>query len=342
MKLLTIAVPCYQSHAFMDKCIQSLLHYPEDVEVILVDDGSTDETGALADAYQQSYPGVVRAIHQANGGHGAAVMTGIRHANGAYFKVVDSDDWLNVEALGQVLEVLRTFVGLPEVLETPDMVLCNFIYDKVTVKHHKVMRYKNVLTPNRLISWDEVKSFHLGQYILMHSVIYRTQLLRNCDLALPSHTFYVDNLYVYLPMQYVQRIYYLDVNLYHYFIGREGQSVNERIMIGRINQQILVNKLMLEKVDLQAVQSPGLQRYMRSYVEIVTVVSTILLYREGGVESLKKKKELWTYISHHAPSFYRYLTHQSIMGFILKREGWVWHKISLAIYHISRLIVGFS
>ena len=86
----------------------------------------------------------------------------------------------------------------------------------------------------------------LGQYILMHSVIYRTELLRQCGLELPEHTFYVDNIFVYQPLPHVKTMYYLDVNFYRYFIGRDDQSVNEQVMIGRIDQQIRVNKLMID------------------------------------------------------------------------------------------------
>ena len=84
------------------------------------------------------------------------------------------------------------------------------------------------------------KIFMIGQYILMHSVIYRTQLLKECGLELPKHTFYVDNIFVYQPLPHVKNMYYLDVNFYRYFIGRTDQSVNESVMIGRIDQQLRV------------------------------------------------------------------------------------------------------
>ncbi len=92
--------------------------------------------------------------------------------------------------------------------------------------------------------------FRKGQYILMHSVIYRTKLLRECGLELPKHTFYVDNLYVYVPLPCVKTLYYMDVDFYRYFIGREDQSVNENVMIRRIDQQIKVNKIMVDSFDL--------------------------------------------------------------------------------------------
>ena len=105
MKILSIAVPCYNSQEYMRKCIDSLLEGGEDVEILVVDDGSSDETAQIADEYAEKYPTIVKAIHQENGGHGEAVNTGIRNASGIYFKVVDSDDWVQKEAY---LEILST------------------------------------------------------------------------------------------------------------------------------------------------------------------------------------------------------------------------------------------
>ena len=109
-KLITFAVPCYNSAAYMDHCVQTLLEGGDDIEIILVDDGSTkDDTPAICDRYQELYPNIVRAIHQPNGGHGEGVNQGIRNARGFYYKVVDSDDWVDVDALHAVLDKLRQF-----------------------------------------------------------------------------------------------------------------------------------------------------------------------------------------------------------------------------------------
>ena len=111
MKLLSFTVPCYNSAKYMKKCIDSLLKGGEDVEIIIVNDGSTDETAAIADEYVENYPSVVKAIHKENGGHGSAVNAGIERASGLYFKVVDSDDWVKEEAYIQILETLRNQIG---------------------------------------------------------------------------------------------------------------------------------------------------------------------------------------------------------------------------------------
>ena len=298
MKLLSIAIPCYNSAAYMENCIRSLLPGGDEVEILIVDDGSQkDNTGEIADRYEREYPGICRAIHQENGGHGAAVNAGLREATGIFFKVVDSDDWVNKQAYEQVLNTLRRFVYGKDTL---DMLITNFVYEKQGAKHKKVMNYNTALPKNEVFTWDDVKVFIAGQYILMHSVIYRTELLRDCGLELPMHTFYVDNIFVYEPLPHVRKMYYLDVNFYRYFIGRSDQSVNEQVMIGRIDQQILVTKIIADAM-VEYMKKPmngKLRKYMINYVDIMMTVSSVLLLKSGTEENLEKKKEMF------APAMY--------------------------------------
>ena len=336
MKLLTFAIPCYNSEAYMENCIKSLLPGGDDVEILVINDGSKDCTPEIANAYEKRYPGIVRAIHQENGGHGEAVNAGIRNATGLYFKVVDSDDWVDKDAYMQILEKLRELAGGETTL---DMFIANYVYEKVGAKHKKVMRY-TALPKDRLITWDDCK-FHKGQYILMHSVIYRTKLLRECGLELPKHTFYVDNIYVYKPLPGVRTMYYMDVDFYRYYIGREDQSVNEKVMISRLDQQLRVNKIMLEAFDIWKVQNKKLRRYMISYLEIVTVISTVMLIRSGTEENLKKKRELWKYIKATDPRLFCRLR-SGIMGNTMNLPGKSGRKISVAAYKLSQKVIGFN
>jgi len=338
MKLLSFAIPCYNSAAYMEKCIDSILVGGDDIEIIIVDDGSTkDNTAEIADRYAAQYPNIVKAIHQENGGHGSAVNTGMRNATGLYFKVVDSDDWVDPVAYKKILDKIRSFVEKDKLI---DMFLANYVYEKEGVKHKKVMRQTGFPT-NKVFTWSDVRRFHKGHYILMHSVIYRTQMLRDCKLELPKHTFYVDNLYVYKPLPYVKSMYYMDVDFYRYFIGRDDQSVNEKVMISRIDQQLRVNKIMIEDVDLWKVRNIKCRKYMFNYLEIITIVSTIMLIKSGTEENLKKKKELWEYIKDYDIRLYKQLR-RGIMGTTMNLPGKGGRKISIAAYRISQKVVGFN
>lgn len=341
MKLLSFAIPCFNSAAYMEKCVDSLLKGGEDVEILIIDDGSCDETAEIADRYAADYPSIVRVFHKENGGHGSAVNLGIEKAQGLYFKVVDSDDWVKEEAYMQILETLKNLTGGEKVL---DMLISNFVYEKLGQNRHKVMRYKHALPVGELFGWDEVRYFHKGQYILMHSVIFRTKLLRECGLKLPEHTFYVDNLFVFEPLPYVRNMYYLDVNFYRYYIGREGQSVNEDIMIGRIDQQLTVNRMMIDyMVENKGRIAPvkKMERYMLSYLDIITTISSILLIRSGTTENLAKKKELWNYIKKKDWLLYRKLRY-GLLGSCTNLPGRGGRKISVEGYKICRRFFNFN
>ena len=185
MKTISFAIPCYNSAAYMDKCIESCLACGEDIEVIIVDDGSTkDETPQKADEWQRRYPDIVKVVHQENGGHGAAVNAGLAAAEALYFKVVDSDDWLDADAMAEVMAYLRRQI---ERRDATDLVVANYVYEKVFEDKRTAMRYRNVFPVGKEFGWRDIGHFSPSQYLLMHSVIYRTELLKDMGLALPEH-----------------------------------------------------------------------------------------------------------------------------------------------------------
>ena len=337
MKLLSVAVPCYNSAAYMRHCIDTLLTGGEEVEILIVNDGSTkDNTAEIADEYQARYPGRCKAVHKENGGHGDAVMHGLRAATGFYFKVVDSDDWVDEAALKRVLDALRTLRD-----KGVDLVVANYVYEKEGVAHKHVVRYGNALPQERILTWEEVGSFRVGQYMLMHALIYRRQLLLDSGLELPKKTFYVDNLYAYQPLPLVKTLYYIDADLYRYYIGRSDQSVNESIMISRIDQQIRVNKLMMQVYATAEIPTRRERRYMLKHLEIVTTVSSILLVKGGSEEQLAKKQQLWDEMKRDYPKVYRQLRRRPL-GIALNLPGKLGRKFMLFGYAVSQRIFGFN
>lgn len=342
MKLLSIAIPCYNSAAYMGKCIESLLPGGEDVEIIIVNDGSAkDNTAEIADRYAAEYPGIVKAIHKENGGHGSAVNTGIENATGLYFKVVDSDDWVQEEAYMKILDTLRNIAGGGKSL---DMLVSNFVYEKEGEKRKKVMHYRHILPQDKIFTWSDCRHFPKAHYILMHSVIFRTQMLKDSGLKLPEHTFYVDNIYVFEPLLHVENMYYLDVNFYRYYIGRADQSVNEDIMISRLDQQIRVNKMMIDYyVDnkQELAKSKRRRQYMRNYLEIIMTVSSILCIRSGTEEHLAVKKELWQYLKKKDKLLFLWMRN-GIMGGAMNLPGKGGRKISVEGYRICQKIFNFN
>ena len=322
----------------MEHAIQSILPAGEDVEIIVVNDGSKDETAEIAARYEKEYPTIVKAVNKENGGHGDAVNVGLDHATGLYYKVVDSDDWVDEEALFKILDVVKSFA---EQKKEVDMVISNYVYEKVGMEHKKVIHYRNVLPQNEIFRWDDIGRFHLDQYILMHSVLYRTELLKLCQLRLPKHTFYVDNIYVYYPLPHVRTLYYLDVDFYRYYIGREDQSVNEKVMISRIDQQLFVTRSMIDMYQLKKIKSKKLRKYMLNYLAIMMTVSSILCIRSKNPENLRKKRELWQYLKDRDGKTFLKIRY-GILGQSMNIPGRPGRKISSMAYSVARRLVGFN
>ncbi len=338
MKYISFAIPCYNSEAYMSKAIDSILVGGEDVEIIIVNDGSVDHTKKIGKKYAEQYPSIVKLVNKENGGHGDAVNAGLKHATGKYFKVVDSDDWVEEQSLHKLLELVKGFVKADT---TVDMVVSNYVYEKVGMEHKKVIHYRNVLPQNQIFRWEDIGHFRLDQYILMHSVLYRTDLLKLCQLELPKHTFYVDNIYVYYPLPHVRNIYYLDVDFYRYFIGREDQSVNEKVMISRIDQQIFVTKSMIGMYQMKLIPSKKLRKYMINYLAIMMTVSSILCIRSKNKENLEKKEELWNYLKKTDYRTY-FKIRYGILGQSMNLPGRSGRKVSSMAYSVARRIIGFN
>lgn len=338
MKIVSFGIPCYNSESYMGKCIESLLPGGDDIEIIIVDDGSTDRTPEIADAYAREYPNIIKVVHQENGGHGEAVNTGLKNATGIYYKVIDSDDWVDQEAYSKVMETLRGFVENNTIV---DMLLTNYVYEKIDANHRRRMVYNLLFPENQIMGWENMKHNIKGFSILMHSVTYRTQMLRDCNLQLPKHTFYVDNLFVFEPLPHVKTMYYLNVDFYRYYIGREGQSVNEATMIRRIDQQLYVNKRMVDAFDFWSIEEKHLREYMLSYLESITVVSTSIAYVSKDPQNLKKAKELWQYIKDKDERTYRHLR-WGILGGAMNLPGRLGRYVSVKCYKLSQKFIGFN
>ena len=151
-KLLTCVVPCYNSAAYMERAVDSLLAGGEEMEILIVDDGSTDETGAIADRLEKEHPSVIRVRHQENRGHGSALNYGIANAEGVYFKVVDSDDRLVKENLPGLMDLLRQYAD-PE--NRADMVFHDYVYDRPEKEASFRITYLGRMKPDTPCTWDE-------------------------------------------------------------------------------------------------------------------------------------------------------------------------------------------
>ena len=346
MKYITFAVPCYNSESYMRRCVDSLLSGGRDVEIILINDGSTDRTAEIADEYQLKYPDIVRAVHKENGGHGSGVNKGLELAQGIYYKVVDSDDWLDKDAYLKLLRRIKDFCingrKAPE-CDMPDLFVCNYVYDHLDEGTSRVMDYRNIFPEEKMCTWKDIGRFKPSQYLIMHSLMFRTEILRKSGVKLPEHTFYVANLFSYQPLPYVESIYYMDIDLYHYYLGREDQSVNEKVLMKRIDQQIRVTELVAKSVDLNGVKKkyPRLASYMTRNISIMLSISSIHLLLIKTAEAEQKRKDMWERIRAYNSALYFRLRFSTLSG-LTYLPGRIGGKLTVSGYRFARKIYQFQ
>ena len=340
MKHLTITVPCFNSEQYLERCVDSLVVGGENVEIIIVNDGSTDRTGEIAERYARQFPDIVTVVHKENGGHGSGVNTGLALASGMYFKVVDSDDWLEQDAYLELLKNIERWCGAGY---GPDLLVCDYTYNHLEEKTKRTIHFKNVFPAGKVCTWDQIGAFRPSQYLVMHALVYRTDILRKSNVVLPEHTFYVDNLFAYCPLPYVETLYYMNIDLYQYYLGREDQSVNEKVLISRIEQQIKVTKMVAESVDLNAVRRkyPKLANYMCRNISIMMAISSIHLLLRGDERARTRHFELWSDIKRSNPGLYYRLRYTKLSGFT-NLPGKLGKLATVGGYRLARKIYQFQ
>lgn len=268
----------------------------------------------------------------------------MKNAKGLYFKVVDSDDWLDVDGTKPIMDYLRKQAkGVEEGGMATDLVIGNYVYNKVFLNEQTPINYKHALPVEREFVWEDIKGFNSSQYLLMHSAIYRTQLLRDIGLSLPKHTFYVDNIFVYEPLPYCKSIYYIDTDMYMYFIGREDQSVNEDVMKSRIDQQLKITKIMIDAFSYDELEAAShkLCKYMISYLSMMMCICSVFLRMIGTPEAEEKRSDIWDYLGKHDVKLYKPVRNSLICSGT-NLPGHIGKAIGLGGYKLAQKIFKFN
>ena len=337
MKLLSVVVPCYNSQDYMENCIESLLKGGDRIEIIIIDDGSKDKTGEIADDYAAKYPGIIKVVHQENGGHGEGINSGLKNATGKFFKVVDSDDKVGDE-----------LIGFLDALEGPaadaDLVITNYVYTYHDGRKDKRIHYRASLKSGVLYnSWDETKKFQAKQYVTLHSSTFKTERMRESGLVLPKHVFYEDNVMVCTVLPLTQKVFYLDCDLYRYTIGREGQSVAEEVMTKRYKHQLLAAALIFETCHLDEVKSKSKRLYQLMYHEMWMMYGIACVYarRSPEADAEDNLKKMWERAYAFDPKYAnKFLKHSSLK--FLNIKGKFGKFVSASIYKFAHSLVSFN
>lgn len=239
-KVLSVSVAAYNAEEFLRKCLDSFVAVKQHdlLEILVVDDGSKDKTKEIAEEYVENYPDFIRLIAKENGGHGSTINAALEKATGKYFRVIDSDDWVDSTDMDALLDYLKD--------AKTDMVLGNYreVYpdhSREVDVHHNYEYYKSY-------SFDEMNPKFL---FAMHSICILTDKLRSLGRKIPEHCFYADNFYVYNVVRAADTITFVPGCVYQYRLGREGQSVSIEGWYKHIEDLLKIEQAMLGYYDNQ-------------------------------------------------------------------------------------------
>ena len=300
-KILSVAVPSYNVEKYLNKCLDSFSddRLKDGLEVLIVNDGSTDRTEEIAQEYVKRYPEIFRLINKENGGHGSAVNAGMDHATGKYFRIVDGDDWVLTDHLVQLLDILRDTDSDLVVDEKREVHMItkatNFTPLPDYVEKNKVYKFKEICDLN-----------DIGTYILLHTLPAKTELLRKNHIHLLEHIFYVDYEYIVKTTCESDTIMFIDLEIYQYLVGNANQSVDSQNYVKRYEHHDKVVKELLrfsEQKHYEGVLKAYLDRKIQLVIHSHYKIS--LIFDNDRKRGLGRGKAFNHYLKKNYPLYYR-------------------------------------
>lgn len=335
MKHLTIVVPSYNTEAYIDTCLPTMIdeRYIQDIEILLINDGSTDRTKEMLEKYEKQYPESIKVINKENGGHGSVINRGIQEATGRYFRVIDGDDFVDTDNLYKLVDKLKSIDS--------DIVFTS-LYEEILTKNKNFLRfsYSNV-EEGKVYLFDDI-CLRIG-CIPLHAINYRTSLLKNNKIRVQEKCYYEDKEYILYPIPFVKTIAYYNFPVYHYRIGVPGQSVS--------TEKVLKNKKMLELITQnlcvfyentlsnQDISNVKKQYLSNAICEVIKNMYGIYLKFPLGVEPLKMIKNATLQCRNWSPNLYRE-SNVGIIKFLRKNSCFV-YLVAYISFRLVRMIRGF-
>lgn len=274
-KILTIIIPTYNMEKYICKCLDSLIISGKNLsllEVLVINDGSKDASSVLAHKYESNYPQIFRVIDKENGNYGSCVNRGLKEATGKYIKVLDADDSFNTESLNQFIDILQN--------NDVDLILTD--YSLVNEEDNELCVKKNIIVANKILSFESICNIPaFMKNIAMHAVTYKRQNLININYHQTEGISYTDEEWIFSPMSTVCRVFYANINLYKYLVGREGQTMDSKVMVKCINHVELGIISMLKSRQLL----PKLSKQINTYLEFRLLSRMKYVYRKYLLES---------------------------------------------------------
>jgi glycosyltransferase involved in cell wall biosynthesis len=303
MKILTFVVPSYHCASFLPKCITSLAHPQllDQLEILIVNDGSTDDTLKVAEELEKQYPNAVRVISQENRGHGGALNTGCAAASGKYLKVIDADDWIETDNLPEFLKALENCEA--------DVVLTHhYTRDISTGEIKKWKSYPEKFGVSYTMEQIMEVPRNFDRSLTFHGITYRTDFYRRNGMQLSEKVFYEDHEYATVPCCYAASVVPLDLFLYDYRIGDTQQSVSDANQLKRLSHmEAVLQRLLKEYQKLRLPEdSAGRQFYeMKAQGVLLAYITTVMLVEPDRKKGRSLGKEMMNRFQRELPGTYQ-------------------------------------
>ena len=302
-KLLTIVVPVYKVEKYINKCLDSLIAPEEQMkklEVIIVNDGTPDNSAIMAKEYEKKYPDTFKVIDKENGGHGSAWNKGLELATGKYLRFLDSDDWLTnlpefLERLSKV-DVDMVFTDLQVVFEDGSDSDCLY-------KCSDSMAADTIYNVNEY-DWEKSREIYDGHNLTnFHMCTYRTSILKEFSPIFLEKIFYDDEILMVLPLCACKTFVYVDLTLYNYLKGREGQTVDVDVRLKSIKFDVKVKRQMVEFYNSHPIVNDNVDRQLRYIIDKKIRFTLAYICKLPYKEAITCMKNFKAWLKHNHPRF---------------------------------------
>lgn len=287
MKILTIIVPVYNTEKYLVRCLESVTpkEVIEDIEILLVNDGSKDGSLHILTEYANKFPASIKVIDKENGGHGSTINAGLKEAQGKYIKVLDSDDWFDTPGFIAFVQKLKQVDE--DVIVVPYTEEYTYIPNTILYDHYPIESD----TP---FEWDDLKEENIEKvYFPMAAATYKTEILRKCGLQLFEKTFYVDMQYNIFPIPYISTVRYLKHPMYRYFIGRPAQSMSQENLTKNFKNH---EKVLRFVVDYYSKFCDSVSEVQKSYMQYIASCMCFTFFNTVCIK-LKDKRLAYSVIT---------------------------------------------
>lgn len=296
MKILTISIAAYNVEKFLREALDSICesNVLDDIEVIVVDDGSKDKTGLIGKEYEKKYPFSVKCIIKKNGGHGSTINVGLKNATGKYFRVLDGDDWVDSQGLSNFVKKLKTINS--DIIVSRTKVVYPDYQESVTFDYLKEGKEYQI-TPD-----------YPYDICALSTMTVKTDLIKNKGIHITENSFYVDLEFVIYSILCSRNFNYINENVYMYRRGMDEQSVNKKVMIKNLKMLENVNKNLFTIVDSYS-STQKIKRFaLKRLINSTGALYRIYFLLEDIGECKKKIDEFETYLKINHREDYRYLS----------------------------------